>query len=120
MNSQILVNPEVLSQSYLPEKFLHRDKEKAELTNNLNNFINTFICVPCGSGKTALVKHIVQSLNKKAILVYVDCSVYQTTYSVLKEILPRSELILYRSNYELIKELLPLFALIPSILTAVS
>lgn len=96
----------MLSLSYLPEKLLHREKEKAELTNNLKNFINTFICGPCGSGKTTLVKHVVHSLNKKVIIAYIDCSVYQTTYSVLKEIFPRSEFILYRSNYELIKELL--------------
>lgn len=106
MNSQILINPEVLSQSYSPEKLLHRDKEKAELTNNLKNFINTFICGPCGSGKTTLVKHVIRNLNKKVIVAYVDCSIYQTTYSILKEVLPRSEFILYRSNYELIKELL--------------
>ncbi|MBS7618974.1 AAA family ATPase, partial [Candidatus Bathyarchaeota archaeon] len=106
MNSQILINPEVLSQSYLPEKLLHRDKEKAELTNNLKNFINTFICGPCGSGKTTLVKHVICNLNKKVIVAYIDCSIYQTTYSILKEILPRSEFVLYRSNYELIKELL--------------
>jgi len=58
------------------------------------------------SGKTTLVKHIIRSLNKKVIVAYVDCSLYQTTYSILKEILPRSEFVLYRSNYELIKELL--------------
>jgi len=106
MNSQILINPEVLLQSYSPEKLLHRDKERTELTNNLKNLINTFICGPCGSGKTTLMKHVLHNLNKKEPTLYVDCSVYQTTYSVLKEILPRSEFILYRSNYELIKELL--------------
>jgi len=106
MGAQILLNPEVLSQSYLPEKLLHREKEKAELTINLKNFINTLICGPCGSGKTTLVKHVIRDLNKKVIVAYIDCAVYQTTYSVLKEILPRSEFILYRSNYELIKGLL--------------
>jgi cell division control protein 6 len=106
MNSQILINPEVLLQSYLPEKLLHREKEKSELISNLKNFINTFICGSCGSGKTTLVKHALRNLNKKVIVAYIDCSIYQTTYSVLKEILPRSEFILYRSNYELIKELL--------------
>jgi len=106
MNSQILINPEVLSTSYLPEKLFHRDKEKTELTNNVKNFINTFICGPCGSGKTILVKHVTHNLNKEVIVAYIDCSIYQTTYSVLKEVLPRSEFILYRSNYELIKELL--------------
>jgi Cdc6-like AAA superfamily ATPase len=106
MNSQILVNLEVLSLSYLPEKLLHREREKAQLLNNIRSSINTFICGNNGSGKTSLVKHVLHSLNKKELAFYVDCSVYQTTYSVLKEILPKSEFILYRSNYELIKELL--------------
>ncbi|MEM3714860.1 MAG: AAA family ATPase [Nitrososphaeria archaeon] len=68
--------------------------------------MNTFICRPCGSGKTTLVKHVIHNLNKKVIVAYVDCSVFQTTYNILKEIIPRSEFILYRSNYELIKEVL--------------
>ena len=96
----------MLSTTYLPERLLHREKDKSELTSNLKNFVNTFICGPCGSGKTTLVKHAILSLNKKVSVAYIDCSIYQTTYSVLKEILPRSEFVLYRSNYELIKELL--------------
>jgi len=106
MDSQILLNPEVLSTAYLPERLLYREKEKSELASNLKNFVSTFICGPCGSGKTTLVKHAILSLNKKISAAYIDCSIYQTTYSVLKEILPRSEFVLYRSNYELIKELL--------------
>jgi len=106
MDVQIFLNSEALSRSYLPEKILHRDKEKAELTNNLKIFVNTFIHGPCGSGKTTLVKSVSRNMNKNVSVAYIDCSVYQTTYSILKEILPRSEFILYRSNYELIKELL--------------
>jgi len=106
MDTQILIDPEVLLQSYTPEKLLHRDKEKAELTSNLKNFINTFICGPCGSGKTTIARSVARDVNKSVSVAYIDCSVYQTTYSILKEILPRSEFVLYRSNYELIKELL--------------
>jgi Cdc6-like AAA superfamily ATPase len=72
MNSQILVNPEALSQSYLPEKLLHREKEKAELRNNLKNFINTFMCGPYGSGKTTLVKSLIHELSKKVSIAYID------------------------------------------------
>lgn len=108
MNQKIIANPEILSQFYMPENLLHRNKEQAQLLNNLKNLINTFICGSCGSGKTALAKRVINDFNasKKSYARYVDCFIYQTTYSVLKEILPRSEFIVYRSNYELIKELL--------------
>lgn len=108
MNQKIIVNSEILAQIYLPEKLLHRDKERNQLLSNLQNLVNTFICGSCGSGKTTVAKRVISDFNasKKGYACYVDCSIYQTTYSVLKEILPRSEFILYRSNYELIKELL--------------
>jgi len=108
MNQKIIANSEILSQSFIPEKLLHRDKEQSQLTNNLRNLIHTLIFGSCGSGKTALSKRSILDFNdsKKGYACYIDCSIYQTTYSILKEILPRSEFILYRSNYELIKELL--------------
>jgi len=102
MNSEILINTEVLSQSGIPEKLLHREKELSHLISNIKNSINTLITGSNGSGKTTLVK---QAIDKSKIGVYVDCSLYQTTYSVLKEIIPNSRLVLYRSNYELLKEL---------------
>jgi len=108
MNQKIIVNVEALSQSFIPEKILHREKELAQLSDNLQNFVSTTIIGSCGFGKTTLVKRTVQNFNnsKKGHACYVDCTVYQTTYSVLKEIIPKSEFVLYRSNYELIKELL--------------
>lgn len=108
MNQKIIVNSEILAQNYLPEKLLHRNKEQTQLFSNLQNFVNTFICGSCGSGKTALAKRVIIDFNtsKKGYACYINCSIYQTTYSILKEILPRSEFIVYRSNYELIKELL--------------
>jgi Cdc6-like AAA superfamily ATPase len=108
MNQKIIVSSEILTQNYLPEKLLHRDKERNYLLINLQNFVNTFISGSFGSGKSALAKRVIIDFNtsKKGYVCYVDCSIYQTTYSILKEILPRSEFIVYRSNYELIKELL--------------
>ena len=89
MNQKIILNPEVLSQFYIPEKLLHRDKEQAQL---LKNLVSTFICGSCGSGKTTLAKRVISDFNspKKGYAVYVDCSLYHITYSILKEILPRS------------------------------
>ena len=108
MKEEILVNAEVLSHSYMPEKLLYRESELAQLKHNLQNYLSTFVTGLCGSGKTTLVKKALSSFNnsKKSFACYIDCAIYQTTYSILKEIVPRSEFILYRSNYELIKELM--------------
>ncbi|MEO0278637.1 MAG: NB-ARC domain-containing protein, partial [candidate division WOR-3 bacterium] len=108
MSGEIIVNADVLLPTYMPEKLMHREKELAQLKRNLQNFVNTFITGPCGSGKTTLAKKALQCIgnSKKAYACYIDCTVYQTTYSILKEIVPRSEFIFYRSNYELIKELM--------------
>jgi cell division control protein 6 len=104
--SKIIVNPEALSQSYVPERLLHREKEKAQLLSNVKNFVNTLLVGSCGSGKTTLIKRVMRELDRKDnFAVYVDCAIYQTTYSVLKEIIPTSRLVFYRSNYELIREL---------------
>jgi len=105
MNAKILINPEVLSQTYLPEKLLYREKEKTELTSNIKNHVNTFIYGPSGSGKTSLLKRAILDLPNDVKAKYIDCSLYQTTYAILKEILPRGDFILSRSNYELTKEL---------------
>jgi len=102
--NQIIINADYLSESYLPEKLLHREKEISHLSNNLKNSVSTLVYGPCGSGKTSLVKHVLKGLNVS--VAYVDCAIYQTTYSILKEIVPRAPFILCRSNYELLKELM--------------
>jgi AAA+ ATPase superfamily predicted ATPase len=63
VDQKILINPEALSLSYLPEKLLHRDKERSQLISNIRNSINTFLCGDNGSGKTALVKHALGGLE---------------------------------------------------------
>jgi Cdc6-like AAA superfamily ATPase len=67
MNSQILINSGVLSLSYLPEKLLHREKERFQLLSNIRNSINTFICGNNGSGKTTLVKHAIQKPQQERL-----------------------------------------------------
>jgi Cdc6-like AAA superfamily ATPase len=107
MKEGILLNAEALLCSYIPDRILFRENELAQLRYNLQNYVNTFVTGPFGSGKTTLVKKALLSLNnsKRCYSCYIDCAVYQTTYSILKEIVPRSEFIFYRSNYELIKKI---------------
>lgn len=92
----------MLSQAYISEKLVYREKELSQLIANIKNSVNTLIVGAAGIGKTTLVK---LAIDKAKTGIYVDCALYQTTYSVLKEIIPNSRLILYRSNYELLKEL---------------
>jgi len=100
--TQIVVDPDPLSPSFLPGKLLHREGEYKQLVNNIRNRINTLIFGPIGSGKTALIKLTMQGTRD---LFYVDCLLYSTEYSVLKEIIPSNRFIVCRSNYELFKEL---------------
>lgn len=103
MNSKILIDLDALSPSFLPKKLPYREEEYTQLLNNIKNRINTLVFGPIGSGKTALMKRVMRELNRD--IFYVDCLLYSTEYSILKEILPSSRFIVCRSNYELLKEL---------------
>lgn len=103
MTPKILIDPNALSPSFLPKKISYREEEYTQLLNNIKNRINTLVFGPIGSGKTALMKRVMCELNKD--IFYVDCLLYSTEYSILKEILPSSRFIVSRSNYELLKEL---------------
>ena len=104
----IIVDPEALSPSYVPERLLHREDEQTNLLENLRNRVNTFICGPCGSGKTSLAKRVVAEFNEtsKGKVVYIDCSLYQTTNSILRELLSDLNIPCFsRSNYDLTRRL---------------
>ena len=107
MNPKILVNPEVLSQSFVADKLRHRDKESAQLSNALG-LVNTFVHGPIGCGKTVLLKHVIKNHNAthKEKAIYLDCSLYQTTNAIFHEILAAlNRIVVSKSNYELTKRL---------------
>lgn len=103
----ILADSEALANTFVPEKLLHREKEQAQLLYNLKNSINTLIYGSIGFGKTALVKSTFSKFNgMKSKAIYIDCSLYQTTNSILREILSKMNVfVTSRSNYELEKKL---------------
>jgi len=104
MNSKIVVSPEALSQNYVPDKLFHRDRQKTELLNYMANSVNTFVYGAPGLGKSAIAKHAIQEFKGRA--VYIDCSLYQTTNAVLREIISAiSAPIFSRSNYDLLKRI---------------
>jgi Cdc6-like AAA superfamily ATPase len=108
MNSRILINPEALSKSFVPEKFLHREKELSQLGYYLSNSINSFICGSLGSGKTTLIKRVIEGFNatKAGRAIYIDCSLYQTTNAIFHEVLLcLDSIVSSKSNYDLTKRL---------------
>ncbi len=107
MGSKIIVNPEALSKSYIPEKLVNREKEFDQLSNIIG-VSDTFCYGPTGSGKTILIKHVIENHNstKKGRANYVDCSLYQTTNAIFHEILTAlNSIVVSKSNYELTKRL---------------
>ena len=103
MDVSIIVNIDALSVDYLPKHLLHREKELQQLMNNIKNRVNCMVLGPVGSGKTTLVKKAILDLTED--IRYVDCTLYDTPFSVLMEVVPSAKLVLQRSIYELIKRL---------------
>ena len=107
IDKTIIVDSEAFVNATSPSKLRFRDKERSELLSGMRNSANTIVVGEYGSGKTVLIKAVMKEYNdlREGRAVYVNCAIYQTTYSILKEVLPKGDLIVYRSNYELIREL---------------
>src|SRR6059036_685590 len=105
MDAKIVVNAEILSPTFVPDNLVHREKELALISSQVKNAVNTFIYGPSGSGKTAVLKKVcLETSSTERRAFYVDCSLYQTVNSVLREILT-DKLVFSRSNYDLLKKL---------------
>jgi cell division control protein 6 len=97
--SKIFSNREVLRHDYIPKDLPHRYQEIDRLGRmlapalTLSKISNLFIYGKTGTGKTAVVKHVIDGLGKKADelgvrlrLSYVNCRLSGTNYRVLAEI----------------------------------
>jgi Cdc6-like AAA superfamily ATPase len=105
--SQIITNNESLSESYIPENILQREKELTQLSKAIN-IVNTFIYGPSGSGKTLLIKKTIEDFNahRRGYAIYIDCCLYQTTNAIFHEVLlSMGSIVSSKSNYELTKRL---------------
>jgi len=105
MSEKILINEIYLSIDYLPNKLVFREKELEQLVCNLKNGVSTLLIGPVGSGKTSIVRLASEQVKHQTEFYYVDCAIYDTQYSVLRELLPKTHLMIYKSVYELIKYL---------------
>lgn len=74
-----LANPFLISGYHSPEYFCDRKKETSEILNALHNGRNITLIAPRRIGKTGLIKHTFNSLNKKnpeIVTLYMD--IYST------------------------------------------
>jgi len=80
----------------------YREAEYSQLKGNLAQFVNTALIGPFSSGKTSIAKKSLRELNdsKAGNVVYVDCALFPTTYSILKEILKPSRSYFDRKSKE--------------------
>jgi Cdc6-like AAA superfamily ATPase len=107
VGSRIVTTHEALSESYIPQNILHREKELIQLSSAIN-VVNTFVYGPTGSGKTLLIKKAIQDFNAKSsgMVIYIDCCLYQTTNAIFHEILlSLNTIVSSKSNYALTKRL---------------
>jgi len=82
-----LVNPEPLHPNYIPDSFIHRGQEQADLLDLISGGgRNLHLHGPRGTGKTHLVHSILRKLSLSVNTCYVDCSIENTQYKVLKRL----------------------------------
>jgi orc1/cdc6 family replication initiation protein len=91
-DAPIIVNEEALTEAFVPTRLLHREGQIRELERCLKPALknrsieNIFLMGTSGTGKTAIIKWILENYFKE-ISAYVNCWKYRTTHEVLKEIL---------------------------------
>lgn len=68
---------------------MFRDREKGQLLNSLSNNVSSLVHGHVGCGKTTLLQSTIEEFNSGSSVkaVYVDATLYQTTNSILQEIL---------------------------------
>ncbi len=91
-DAPILINEEALTEAFVPTRLLHREGQVRELERCLSPALknrsieNIFLIGTSGTGKTTVVKWILESYFKE-LSAYVNCWKYRTPHEVLTEIL---------------------------------
>ena len=92
IGDSIIYNEMPLTEAFIPSRLLHREGQLRELERCLKPILrgslieNVFLVGPPGTGKTTLVKWVLESYFKE-ISCYINCWKYRSTHEVLKEVL---------------------------------
>lgn len=95
--NQIISDARVLTADYLPNKMVHRDGERKEISRGLKPLMNDsepmnmLIYGPPGTGKTAMSKYVIQELQKNMFVgfSYVNCFSQPSKHEIFYELLDK-------------------------------
>jgi orc1/cdc6 family replication initiation protein len=108
MVERVLIRrPEVLTEAFMPSALLGRDRQIEELRMCLapslkqRKPINAWLCGSPGTGKTAVARHVLESIAEEHPVrgVYINCWEYRTLYLVSDKIV-REQRIMFAEKTE--------------------
>lgn len=110
---KIIKDEKPLLEAFIPEHVVHREGQKQLLASCLKpslagrRVIHSFIYGPCGTGKTLLIKWLINELrahSSKVQSAYVNCWKNNTTHAALTAIL--NELEVYTTYHQAARDLI--------------
>ena len=89
--TDVIENPAPLQNDYLPEKFVDREEEQAALQAAFSNpsetsLRNLHLYGPRGTGKTHLLRSVIEELPDRVQVCSIPCNRCDTEYKALKQI----------------------------------
>ena len=91
ISNDLIRNPAPLKSNYQPSQLPERDQEKAALTDFFadptdTRLRNLYIHGSRGSGKTHLLRHVLDELPERVNICYVFCARNDTQYKALQQL----------------------------------
>ena len=107
MSAEIIADPDVLEEEYIPPSLPCRDPQRIELVYCLSPFkhrIRPYDCLchgPPGTGKTALVKYVLDQIreNTTALSFYVNCWENRTLNLILERLAEQASVVISEVSY---------------------